>query len=157
MSPTRWPKRIAARPGTPELNEEAHHHRPCRRPLKSLRFLENSENNSELLQMVRRRRAEGPAISAACGKIPCAAEQGSRFVLTGKSFAKISEFAESEQGISEFGREADADSARASADPKVEHGSFTRKAGDGPTHCNEQVHGGGRRANRAPALHAGLR
>jgi hypothetical protein len=43
-----------------------------------------SEENSELFQIADGWLRGGPAVSMACGEIPCAAEQGSRFALSGK-------------------------------------------------------------------------
>jgi hypothetical protein len=53
-------------------------------PVRSLRNLKNSENNSEFLQIGGRWRSAARAVSTACGEIPCAAEQGSGFAVTGK-------------------------------------------------------------------------
>jgi hypothetical protein len=65
-----------------------------------------SENNSQFSGFwlsVRFSTSIREAIPRRCRRIPCATEQASQFTGTGKKFAKISEFAELEQAISEFG------------------------------------------------------
>jgi len=52
--------------------------------LKSLCYLEYSQNNSEHLEIADGSRAAGRADSMACGEIPCAAELGKEFAGTGK-------------------------------------------------------------------------
>jgi hypothetical protein len=52
--------------------------------LKSLRYLENSQINSELLQIAGLGRGGRRTLSMACGEIPYAAEQETRFAITAK-------------------------------------------------------------------------
>jgi hypothetical protein len=67
-------RRHRGREATPAVSAR----RSC---LKWLWYLENSQNNSELLEIADWWCCVRRAVSTACGEIPCAAEQGTRFAI----------------------------------------------------------------------------